>query len=47
VTRLHLSHFVQCDLIVAADDRRSPKFAEVLGEVEGERIVVIEQEYHG
>jgi hypothetical protein len=46
VTRLHLAHFVQCDLVVATDDRRRAQLAKILGQIEGERVVIIEEKYH-
>ena len=40
-------HFFYRQLVVAADLNVGPKFAEVLNEVVGEGIVVIENEDHG
>ena len=37
---------VERQLVVAADDRRRAQLAQVLGEVEGERIVVVDQQNH-
>ena len=42
----HRSDFIDCDLVVAPDDRTLTKLAQVLDEVVGEGIVVVEDETH-
>ena len=37
---------VERDLVVALDDRRRAQLAEVLGQVQGERIVVVDEQNH-
>src|SRR6476660_3829834 len=46
VGRMQLADLVQGDLVVPANDRWSAQLAEILGEIERERVVVIEEEYH-
>src|SRR6476620_5158587 len=46
VIRAHRFDLVERDLVVAPDDRRRSKLAKILREVEGERVVVIEQKKH-
>ena len=41
-----LGDLVGRHLVVAPDDRRRAQLAEVLGQVEGERIVVVDQQNH-
>ena len=42
----HLGDLVDGQLVVAPDDRRRAQLAEVLREVEGERIVVVDEKDH-
>jgi hypothetical protein len=44
VIGMHRSDLVERDFVIAPDDRRCAKLAEILGEVEGERVVVIEEQ---
>ena len=44
--RLQFGNLVERDLVVAFDERRRAQFAEVLGQVERERIVVVDQQNH-
>src|SRR4051794_4325523 len=40
-------NLVEADLVVATDDDLLPKLAEILDEVVGKRIVVVDHEQHG
>src|SRR3954471_12671807 len=43
---MHRADLLERDLVIALDDRRCAQLAEVLGEIERKRIVIIEQQQH-
>src|ERR1700730_8389007 len=44
--RAQLLNFINCCAIIASDDQLRPEFAEVLNQVVGERVVVIQDQDH-
>src|SRR5213078_2306198 len=47
VLRRQICNFIQRDFVVSLDEKFTSKFAEILREIVGERVVVIDQEQHG
>ena len=46
VLRRQVCNFIQRDLVVSLDEKFTSKLAEILHEIVGERVVVIDQEQH-
>jgi len=40
-------NFIQRDFVVSLDEKLTPKLTEILREIVGERVVIVDQEQHG